>query len=90
MPVIMVDGKEVHVRLAKRGSAPTDLDLRAIREAMAELGHRDAGAALGSGRRKHAGSCSNQNVLDPEGAYKGVEECGCDGFRPEGGAGEHR
>lgn len=69
MPIIKVDGKEVHVRLAKRGGAPTNLDLRAIRETM---------AALGSGRRKHAGSCSNWNVLDPEGAYKGVEECGCD------------
>jgi hypothetical protein len=27
--------------------------------------------------RRHANSCSNQNVLDPLGAYKGVEECGC-------------
>lgn len=26
---------------------------------------------------KHAGSCSNQNVLNPIGAYLGVEECGC-------------
>jgi hypothetical protein len=26
---------------------------------------------------RHAGSCSNQNALDPAGAYKGVEECGC-------------
>lgn len=26
---------------------------------------------------RHAGSCSNQNVLDPLGAYKGVEACGC-------------
>lgn len=72
MPIITVDGKEVHVRLAKRGGAPTDMDLRAIRETMAQLGTGR------EGRRKHAGSCSNQNVLDPEGAYKGVEECGCD------------
>lgn len=79
--MIMVDEKEVHVRLAKRGGTPSDLDLRAIREAM---------AALGARRRKHAGSCSNWNVLDPEGAYKGVEECGCDGVHPRGEAGEHR
>jgi len=26
---------------------------------------------------KHAASCSNQNVLNPLGAYIGVEECGC-------------
>lgn len=26
---------------------------------------------------RHAGSCSNQNVLDPLGAYKGVKACGC-------------
>lgn len=26
---------------------------------------------------KHAESCSNQNVLNPLGAYIGVEECGC-------------
>lgn len=26
---------------------------------------------------RHAGSCSNQNVLDPLGAYKDVEACGC-------------
>lgn len=26
---------------------------------------------------RHAGSCSNQNALDPLGAYKGVEACGC-------------
>lgn len=26
---------------------------------------------------KHNGGCSNQNVLDPLGAYRGVEECGC-------------
>lgn len=26
---------------------------------------------------KHAGSCSNQNVLDPVGAYIDVEQCGC-------------
>ena len=26
---------------------------------------------------KHSGSCSNQNVLHPLGAYEGVEECGC-------------
>ena len=26
---------------------------------------------------KHAQSCSNQNVVDPVGAYRGVEECGC-------------
>ncbi len=25
----------------------------------------------------HSSSCSNQNVLDPLGAYVGVEECGC-------------
>ena len=28
-------------------------------------------------RPKHAGSCSNQNVLNPVGAYIGVETCGC-------------
>lgn len=26
---------------------------------------------------KHSSSCSNQNVLNPIGAYVGVEECGC-------------
>jgi hypothetical protein len=26
---------------------------------------------------RHSGGCSNQNVLDPAGAYKGVRECGC-------------
>lgn len=26
---------------------------------------------------KHSGSCSNQNVLNPVGAYIGVEACGC-------------
>lgn len=26
---------------------------------------------------KHSGGCSNQNVLDPLGAYRGVEACGC-------------
>ncbi len=26
---------------------------------------------------KHSGGCSNQNVLNPFGAYVGVEECGC-------------
>lgn len=26
---------------------------------------------------KHSSSCSNQNVLNPFGAYIGVEECGC-------------
>lgn len=25
----------------------------------------------------HSSSCSNQNVIDPLGAYVGVEECGC-------------
>lgn len=33
-----------------------------------------------AGRPRHASSCSNQNVLHPEGAYTGVEECGC--YRP--------
>lgn len=28
---------------------------------------------------RHAASCSNQNVLDPLGAYVGVEKCGCTG-----------
>lgn len=26
---------------------------------------------------KHSGGCSNQNVIDLVGAYKGVEKCGC-------------
>jgi hypothetical protein len=26
---------------------------------------------------KHYGGCSNQNALDPIGAWRGVEECGC-------------
>lgn len=26
---------------------------------------------------RHSSSCSNQNVLDPLGAYRGVEACGC-------------
>jgi len=26
---------------------------------------------------RHAGSCSNQNVLDPIGAWRGVTKCGC-------------
>lgn len=26
---------------------------------------------------RHARSCSNQNVLNPLGAYRGVESCGC-------------
>lgn len=26
---------------------------------------------------RHSGGCSNQNVLDPLGAYRGVEKCGC-------------
>jgi hypothetical protein len=34
-------------------------------------------AALNSDYPKHAGSCSNQNALDPAGAYRGVAECGC-------------
>lgn len=33
---------------------------------------------------KHAGSCSNQNVMDPLGAYKGVTECGCNRAAPTG------
>lgn len=32
---------------------------------------------------RHAGSCSNQNVLDPFGAYRGVEQCGCTGQKSE-------
>lgn len=31
---------------------------------------------------RHAGSCSNQNVLNPVGAYVGVEECGCGSSKP--------
>lgn len=34
-------------------------------------------ASLLSQLPRHAGSCSNQNVLDPLGAYRGVEACGC-------------
>ena len=30
---------------------------------------------------RHSNSCSNQNVLNPLGAYEGVEECGCVGRR---------
>jgi len=26
---------------------------------------------------QHSPSCSNQNVLDPAGAYRGAEECSC-------------
>ena len=26
---------------------------------------------------RHSGGCSNQNVLDPVGAYRGAQECGC-------------
>jgi hypothetical protein len=33
--------------------------------------------ALNSEYPKHNGGCSNQNVLDPAGAYVGVAECGC-------------
>ena len=33
--------------------------------------------ALNSDYPRHAGSCSNQNVLHPSGAYRGVAECGC-------------
>lgn len=28
-------------------------------------------------RPKHSNGCSNWNVLDPEGQYEGVAECGC-------------
>ena len=30
---------------------------------------------------KHSGSCSNQNAIDPFGAYIGAEECGCNGVQ---------
>ena len=30
-----------------------------------------------AGEPRHANSCSNQNVIDPIGAYIGVEACGC-------------
>jgi hypothetical protein len=26
---------------------------------------------------RHSSGCSNQNVIDPAGAYRGAEECGC-------------
>lgn len=26
---------------------------------------------------RHSSGCSNQNVLDPAGAYRGAVECGC-------------
>jgi hypothetical protein len=35
-------------------------------------------AALKQPRRRHANWCGNQNAIHPEGAYEGVEECGCD------------
>lgn len=28
---------------------------------------------------KHSNGCSNWNVLDPDGQYKGAKECGCRG-----------
>lgn len=30
--------------------------------------------------KKHHPSCGNQNVLDPGGAYRGVEKCGCNKY----------
>lgn len=38
--------------------------------------------AIGLGLAPHAGGCSNFNALDPQGRYKGVEECGCRGVDP--------
>jgi hypothetical protein len=59
----------------------------AEREACAELCDRlhewdppcaDCGGEIRNRlRKRHAGSCSNQNVLKPDGAYEGAEECGC-------------